>query len=203
MDFSVETLSMVEFNYFDAVIGAIILILGIKGFVNGFIKEIFGLAGLVGGVYFASRLSEKAADFIASNFVQLSNSALLNLLGFFVILVIIWFSVTLVGMLISKLVNLSGLGFINRLLGFVTGAGKNFIIFALIITALSNVSLINSKLEKYVANSQLYPYLKEAGSYLINLDPKAFEVIQLKEESAVKKDQNLTQENDKNQTAGH
>jgi membrane protein required for colicin V production len=203
MDFSVETLSMVEFNYFDAVIGAIILILGIKGFVNGFIKEIFGLAGLVGGVYFASRLSEKAADFIASNFVQLNNTALLNLLGFFVILIIIWFSVTLVGMLISKLVNLSGLGFINRLLGFVTGAGKNFIIFALIITALSNVSLINNKLEKHVADSQIYPYLKEAGSYLINLDPESFEVIQLKEETAVKKDTNITQENDNNQTAGH
>lgn len=203
MDFSVETLSMVEFNYFDAVIGAIILILGIKGFVNGFIKEVFGLAGLVGGVYFASRFSEKAAGFISSNFVQIQNTALLNLLGFFVILLIIWFSVTLLGILISKLVNLSGLGFINRLLGLVTGAGKNFIIFALIVTALSNVSLINNRLEKYVANSQLYPLLKETGSYLINLDPKSFEVIKLKKETDVDKDQNITLEKDNNQTAGH
>lgn len=203
MDLTVETLKMVDFNYFDAVIGAIILILGIKGFVNGFIKEIFGLAGLIGGVYFASRLSEKAADFIASNFVQLNNTALLNLLGFFVILVIIWFGVTLLGVIISKLVSVSGLGFINRLFGFVIGAGKNFVIFALIVTALSNIALINGKLDKYVADSHLYPYLKEAGSYLINLDPKSFDVMKLKDETKVKKEQNITQESDNNATAGH
>ena len=83
MDFSLENFSMMDFNYFDVTIGAIILILGIKGFINGFIKEFFGLAGLVGGVYAASRLSEKAADFIHANFLQLNNTAILKLIGFF------------------------------------------------------------------------------------------------------------------------
>ena len=47
------------------------------------------------------------------------------------------------------------------------------VIFALIVTALSNVTLVKDNLEKYVNDSVLYPYLREAGSYLINLDTSA------------------------------
>ncbi len=167
-----ENFSMVDFNYFDVTIGAIVLILGIKGFMNGFIKEVFGLVGLVGGVYFASRLSGDAATFIDNNFLHLENTALLKLLGFLVILIIIWLGATILGSIFSKLSSVSGLGFINRFLGFVAGGGKYFLIFALIITALSNVTLVKDNLEKYVHNSVLYPYLKMVGSSIIHLDPK-------------------------------
>jgi len=166
MDFS-----MMDFNYFDVTIASIILILGIKGFMQGFIKEAFGLLGLVAGVYFASRLADTAAAFIDTNFLHLENTSLLKLIGFLVILTIIWLAATIVGAIFSKLTNQSGLGFLNRLFGFIVGGGKYFLIFALIITALSNVTLVKDNLEKYVKDSVLYPYLKESGAYLINLDP--------------------------------
>jgi len=168
MDFS-----MMDFNYFDVTISAIVLILGIKGFMQGFIKEVFGLLGLVAGVYFASRLSEKAASFIDTNFLHLENPSLLKLLGFMAVLIVIWTGATLLGAILSKLTSESGLGFINRLFGFIAGGGKYFLIFALIVTALSNVTLVKDSLEKYVKDSVLYPYLRETGSYLINLDTSA------------------------------
>lgn len=177
MDFSLANLTISEFNYFDAVIGAIILILGVKGFISGFIKEAFGLVGLIGGVYFASRLSDKAAGFIEANLVKVDNPALVKLAGFMAILLLVWVGMTLLGQIIHKLTAVSGLGFLNRLLGLVVGAGKYFVIFALIVTALSNVSLIKDKLNKYVADSQLYPFLAETGAYLINLDPATFDLI--------------------------
>jgi len=170
MDFSMENFSMMDFNYFDVTIAAIILILGIKGFMQGFIKEVFGLAGLVGGVYFASRLSDKAATFIDANFFHIENMSLLKLIGFLAILIIIWTGATILGALFSKLTNESGLSFLNRLFGFIAGGGKYFIIFALIVTALANVKLVKDNLEKYVNDSVLYPYLREAGSYLIKID---------------------------------
>jgi len=173
MDFSMENFSMMDFNYFDVTIAAIILILGIKGFMQGFIKEVFGLLGLVGGVYFASRLSDKAAAFIDTNFLHLENASLLKLIGFLAILIVIWLSATILGSIFSKLTSESGLGFLNRLFGFIAGGGKYFLIFALIVTALSNVTLVKDNLEKYVNDSVLYPYLTEAGSYLINLDTSA------------------------------
>ena len=165
-----ENFSMIDFNYFDVTIAAIVLILGIKGFIQGFIKEAFGLLGLVAGVYFASRLAGTAAAFIDANFLHLENESLLRLIGFLVILILIWLGATILGAIFSKLTSQSGLGFINRLLGFVVGGGKYFLIFALIVTALSNVSLVKDNLKKYVKDSVLYPYLQEAGSYLINID---------------------------------
>lgn len=168
MDFS-----MVDFNYFDVTISAIILILGIKGFMQGFIKEVFGLIGLIGGVYFASRLSGDAATFIEANFFKLENTSLLNLIGFLAILIIIWLGATILGSLFSKLTSESGLGFLNRLFGFIAGGGKYFLIFALIVTALANVKLVKDNLGKYVNDSILYPYLVEAGSYLIKIDTSA------------------------------
>ncbi len=168
MDFAVT-----DFNYFDVTIGAIVLILGIKGLINGFIKEVFGLVGLVAGVYFASRFSETAATLIDTNFLHLENTSLLKLIGFLAVLTIIWVGATLLGSIFSRLSDASGLGFLNRLFGFIAGGGKYFIIFALIVTALSNVALIKDNLEKYVKESVLYPYLKATGSYLINLNTSA------------------------------
>lgn len=165
-----ENFSMMDFNYFDVTIAAIVLILGIKGFMQGFIKEAFGLLGLVAGVYFAARLAPEAATFIDTNFFHLENQSLLQLIGFLTILVVIWLGATILGSIFSKLTNQSGLGFLNRLFGFIAGGGKYFLIFALIVTALSNVTLVKDNLEKYVKDSILYPYLKETGAYLINID---------------------------------
>ncbi len=190
-----ENFSMIDFNYFDVTITAIVLLLGIKGFMHGFIKEMFGLVGLIGGVYFASRLSETAAHFIDKNFLHLENFALLKLIGFLAILIIVWLGATILGSIFSKLTSASGLGFLNRLFGFIMGGGKYFLIFALIVTALSNVSLVKDNLEKHVKDSILYPYLKQAGSYLINLDPST---LGLGSTSAKKALKNLVNLNDSN-----
>ena len=168
-----ENFTMVDFNYFDVTIGAIVLILGIKGFMNGFIKEVFGLIGLVAGVYFASRLSAKAGTYINDNFIYVDNLVLVKLIGFLLVLIAIWLSFTVLGSVFSKLTSASGLGFINRFLGFVVGGGKYFLIFALIVTALSNIKLVQDNLGKHVSDSILYPYLQSVGSALINLDPKS------------------------------
>ena len=186
---------MIDFNYFDIIIATIVLLLGIKGFMNGFIKEVFGLVGLIGGVYFASRLADTAGAFIDKNFFHLENIGLLKLIGFLAILTIIWLGTTILGSIFSKLTSASGLGFLNRLFGFIVGGGKYFLIFALIVTALSNISLVKDNLEKYVKDSVLYPYLKEAGSYLINLNPSKLGLESTSTTQVVKDVINLKEDN--------
>ena len=195
-----ENFTMIDFNYFDITIGSIVLILGIKGFMNGFIKEVFGLIGLVAGVYFASRLSQTAADFIETNFIKVENDAILTLLGFLAILIVIWLSATIVGSILSKLTSVSGLGFLNRLFGFIVGGGKYFIIFALIVTALSNVTLVKDNLEKYVKDSVLYPYLKETGSKIIKLDTSVLGLDKLSPKKILKDVVKLDEANSTNAT---
>jgi len=187
-----ENFTMVNFNYFDVTVGAIILLLAIKGFMNGVIKEVFGLAGLIGGVYFASRLAGDAAAFIDKTFIHIENASLLKLIGFMSILIIIWLGATILGAIISKLTSASGLGFMDRLLGFVAGGGKYFVIFALIVTALSNVTLIRENTQKYVKDSLLYPILYKAGSAIIKIDPAALGLHTASQSNSVSTDNNTT-----------
>ena len=167
-----ENFSMVDFNWFDAIIGSIIIILGIKGFINGFFKEIFGLVGLIGGIIGAFILHEPAAKFISTTFIQLKdNETLATLFGFISILLIIWISATILGEIFSKLTKASGLSFLSRILGFFTGAGKYFLIFSIIFTALQMSPLMKENIPSKIKDSISYPYLMYVGQFLFNFDP--------------------------------
>ncbi|MBN2768360.1 MAG: CvpA family protein [Campylobacterales bacterium] len=161
---------MNSLHYFDIIIGSIILILGLKGLFRGFVNEIIGLLGLVLGVFLGSRFNLVVADFINENIYKAQNDALLKLIAFMVILATIWWGSIAIGSTFSKLVNMSGLGFLNNILGFITGGGKYFIIFALITAALSNIEGVRINFVPKVQNSILYEPLLTTGSYLINID---------------------------------
>lgn len=187
---------MVDFNYFDLIVAAIILILSIKGFIHGFVREFFGLIGLVAGVYLASRLSSTAATFIDANFLHLENVALLKLLGFLAILVMIWLGATILGAIFSKLSGTAP-GALSRLLGFFAAAAKYFTVLALIVTALSHVQLAKDKLQHYVQGSILYPYLLNVGSKLIDIESSQAQVSQepKRDSAALTSESNNTQQN--------
>jgi membrane protein required for colicin V production len=48
-----------DFSIFDLIVGSIILLLGLKGILNGFFKELFGLIGIVGGIFVGSRVANE------------------------------------------------------------------------------------------------------------------------------------------------
>ncbi|MEA1915317.1 MAG: CvpA family protein [Campylobacterota bacterium] len=156
-------------NIFDIIVLVLIFFLGLKGLFRGFIKELFGIAGIVGGVYIASRLSEDVAQIIKPMFAMESDSAAI-LIGFILILALIWIVVYLIGMGVSKASQLSGLGPLDRMLGFIFGAGKIFLIFSIIAYSLSSVEAIKSKIKDKTKNSLMYPILKDAGAYIVKLD---------------------------------
>jgi len=81
---------MENVSIFDIISLSLILILGIKGVINGFIKEVAGLVGIIGGVFVASRFAQEAGTFIDTNIYHIQNSASLYLIGFVCVLVIFW-----------------------------------------------------------------------------------------------------------------
>ena len=150
---------MNSIHFFDIIIGSIVLILGLKGLFRGFINEVIGLFGLVLGVFLGSRFNLVVADFIDKNIYSMENDAVLKLIAFMVILALFWWGAIIIGNAFSKLINMSGLGFLNNILGFIVGGGKYFIIFALIIAALSNVEIIKrTLLQKYKTVYSMNPY---------------------------------------------
>ncbi len=181
----------------DIVIGSIVIILGIKGFFSGFLKETFSFIGLVVGVYTASNVSKKMALSMGENFLHIENTTVLTLIIFLTVLAFIWLSSITIGALLSKLTKATGLGFINNILGFLIGGGKYFIIFAVIITALSNVKLLKNSMTNFEKNSLLYPYLIMAGDFLIQLNPQDLNALKIEQNNTLHKipnDENDTEQ---------
>lgn len=59
-----------NFYWFDAFILGFTLLLGLKGIINGLIKEIFGLLGIIGGVFIASKYATQAAELYKVLFIR-------------------------------------------------------------------------------------------------------------------------------------
>ena len=160
---------MQDISIFDIVIVAITFLLGLKGLFRGFIKEIFGLIGIVGGIFVASRASKDIGDLIAP-LLALENESSIKLIGFIAGLIGFWLIMYLVGLILSKMSSMSGLGVIDRVFGFIFGAGKVFLIISIIVYALSQVKVFKDKLESNFATTVTYPLLLKAGAYIIKLD---------------------------------
>ncbi|MGA1933792.1 CvpA family protein [Arcobacter sp. YIC-464] len=160
---------MQEFTIFDMVVLGITLVLGLKGLFRGLIKEVFGIIGIIGAIFVASRISEDIGDLIAP-VLALENETTIKLIGFIVALIGFWIIVYLLGVIVSKIFSASGLGIVDRVFGFIFGAGKVFLIFSVIAYALYQVESFKKAIDEKTAGSVVMPHLISVGSYIIKLD---------------------------------
>ncbi|MFY4796155.1 CvpA family protein [Aliarcobacter butzleri] len=157
---------------FDLVIITITLLLGLKGLFRGIIKEIFGIIGIIGAIFVASRISTQTGELIAPVLV-LENQATIKLIGFVIALVIVWLIAYSAGVVVSKIFSASGLGIIDRFFGFLFGMAKIFLIFSVIAYALYQVNSFKKVIDEQFKSSILMPYLLDVGSVIIKLDTTA------------------------------
>ncbi len=160
-----------DINYFDLIVGSIVLLLGLKGILNGFFKELFGLIGIVGGVFIASRFAEEVGKYLSDTLFHFSNDAAINFTGFLVVLALFWLSMVIIGIAFKKLSSISGLGPVDRIFGFILGASKFFLIISIVTYAAYNVQTIRKNLKKPMQNSILFPLMVETGSFIMKIDP--------------------------------
>ena len=160
---------MQEFTIFDMVILGITLVLGLKGLFRGLIKEVFGIIGIIGAIFVASRVSADIGNLIAP-VLALENQTTIKLIGFIVALVGFWIILYALGVIVSKIFSASGLGLFDRIFGFVFGAAKVFLIFSVIAYALYQVQSFKNAIDNKTAGSVVMPHLISVGSYIIKLD---------------------------------
>ena len=163
-----------DFNYFDLIAASVILLLGLKGIINGFAKELFGLGGIIGGIFIASRISHEVGQYLSDLIFKFDNSAAINFTGFIVTFASVWIIMIMIGSLFTKLSNMSGLGIIDRLFGFVFGAGKFFLIASVIAYATYNIKALKSTLDSSLQTSILFPVFVSTGAYIMKMDPANF-----------------------------
>ena len=115
-------------NYFDIVIG-IILILGlVKGFKNGLVIELAALAALVLGLLGAVHFSGITESYLS----QYMESSYIGIIAFVITFVLIVIGIHLLARVIDKLVKAVALGPVNR----ITGALFSLLKYAFIISVL-------------------------------------------------------------------
>lgn len=159
-----------DLNYFDVAVGSIVLLLGLKGLLNGFSKEVFGLAGIVGGVFVASHLGGLIGKFLSDALFHFETSTAVNLVGFIFALGIFWLLMVALGAGFKKLSSLSGLGPIDRILGFVIGSSKFFFILSIIVYALFSVTAIRENFGEKMADSFFYEPMFATGNFILHIE---------------------------------
>ena len=160
-----------EFNYFDLVAAAIILLLGLKGVLNGFFKEVFGLVGIIGGIFVASRAGDSVGQYLSDLIFKFDNQGAISFTGFLATLAVFWLLMIFIGFAFKKMTDLSGLGIFDKILGFFFGASKFFLIAAVIAHAAYNIQALRTTLDSALEKSVLFPVLVETGAYIMKLDP--------------------------------
>ncbi len=160
-----------DLNYFDIIASSIILLLGLKGILNGFFKEVFGLLGIVGGIFIASRFGPDVGEYLNSLVFNFDNKGAVGFTGFLATLAVFWLLMIMVGAIFKKLSSMSGLGVFDRILGFVFGASKFFLIAAVIAHAIYNIQSFRSTVDSAMQNSYLFPILTQTGSVIMKIDP--------------------------------
>ncbi|AZL54323.1 CvpA family protein [Aliarcobacter skirrowii] len=160
---------MQDIAMFDIVIILITLFLGLKGLFKGFIKEVFGLLGIVGAIFIASRISLEVGNVVAS-VLNIENESTIKLLGFIISVIAIWFVIYSLGIIVSKIFSASGLGIFDRVLGFIFGAAKVFLIFSIIAYAINSIDSFKKSIDENFSNSIVMPHLISVGSYIMKLD---------------------------------
>jgi membrane protein required for colicin V production len=164
-------------SFIDAVIIGITLILAIKGFFNGFIKEIAGLVGIIGGLILASKFYHQTGVYINEHLFSIPNKSAIDLVGFIAVFVGFWLFAIFVGFLLGKILKISALGVLDRILGFVFSGAKFFLMIAVIAALLWQVKFLREKISNYTKNSIVYPVLLNVGEKIINITPEDLENI--------------------------
>lgn len=191
-------------NWFDVGCLVLVVLFGLRGITNGIVKEIFGILGLIGGLFAAMRYKTMAGEWIAAKIPALQNAnGVLSgdttqvLIGFIAVLFGVWISCLIIGEIISKFFKWSGLGFVDKIGGFVFSVSKIFLIFAVIVTLASGPMSMNEQTKKYFESSKTAPIFLKIGNWILNLkdDPKikqSLDSIGSKVDDKLLKDQNST-----------
>ncbi len=159
-----------DLGVFDFIILIVIIASAIYGAFKGFISQIVSIASLFVGVWCAFRFSNIVASYIQKVF-SFGETAI-YIISFIIILLAVMILGNFLGKAIEKIVHLSLLGWMNRLLGILFCSIKTVVILSIIAHMVNYINnAYNLIPDSAFASSKFYPQL-------INLSEKIFPYLQ-------------------------
>ncbi|MBN2862453.1 MAG: CvpA family protein [Bacteroidales bacterium] len=142
-------------NWIDLVIVIILGIGVVRGFIDGFVKEVAALAALILGIWGAIKFSAFTAAKLYDWFDM--TGQYVGIIAFMVTFGIIVVVIHFVGILADKMIKAISLGFLNRILGILFGLIKNVLILSVIFSVLNAIDARKPFINKSkIAESKLY-----------------------------------------------
>jgi membrane protein required for colicin V production len=149
----------------------IILLVGlgvsiIYSLIRGIVKEIVSLISFVAGFWVAAKFYPVSANILSG---LTSNRPLANILGFLIILFIVGICVSLIGKIITRLIDISSLGWVDRLGGAIFGLVKGSLIAFMVVMLLVAFS---SPQAYYLKTSRLAPHVINLSTVVMSFVPQ-------------------------------
>lgn len=138
-------------NYFDIFVIIAMAFFFIKGAYSGFFEEISGIVAIILSIFLIRMYGHPAADFIG----RYSSSSFNYPFAIVSIVVAAFLAVSIVAKLLSKVMQITFTGWINRVLGALFGLVKGLLLTGIVAFALSWFL----KDDPLVTGSQTIPYL--------------------------------------------
>ncbi len=148
----------------------VVVAFGIRGFYHGFVSEVAGILGIVLGVYLASRYSVAVGNLFSEHLYDLKNETMTNLIGFLLVLASVWVFFLALGVVLGKVLKFSGLGIIDKALGFIFSSLKTFLVLSFILYALSQIEVMKDANAYLQEKSDIFPTMKSVASKIMRLD---------------------------------
>lgn len=154
-------------GFIDVILG-LLLIYGLyKGFRNGLILEIASIAALIAGIYGAIHFSYIAADYLSQRLEW--SPYYLKLASFLITFLAIVIAVHLLGKLLTRVAEMTLVGFLNRLGGAVFGVVKVAVILGALLIFFERANrTLGMDDSDAVRESVLYGPVREVGAFVFS-----------------------------------
>ncbi len=140
-------------NTIDIVIGIILLVGAVNGFMKGLFVEVTTLVGLVLGIYGAIHFSYFLSDFLKSSVSW--DESMIQLVSFAGTFLIILIVLVLLGKTMTKIAETLALGFFNKLVGGIFGLLKYALVLSIVLLVYDEINASLRFVEKEKTKSSI------------------------------------------------
>jgi membrane protein required for colicin V production len=171
----------IAMNLLDIVLIIILLASMIYSGWRGFVRDVFSILAIIGGILFASHLYTLGASFLAR---WIADPPYARIAGFVLIFILAGLLICLAGSLLRKIIRMIHLGWLDRWAGVAFGLIKGVIITAVVVLAL--VAFLPPKSE-ILGSSKLSPYFIQLARGATTLVPDGLKSLFEKGQKDLKK----------------
>ena len=146
----------------------------VQGIMKGFVQQVISLVAILAGAWLAFRFSSLIANWLSAYFTL--DPKILNIIAFAIIVILAVLLIYWIGQLITKVIKIATLGWLNRVLGVLFAIAKTALILGLIVMVFESINgkfglvspekLDDSGVYCFLRDSaeRIFPYLKSLVS---------------------------------------